>query len=294
MEICNLNNLNKILMEVFNAYDKYKDDYFILKTQCEIMSADRIIWCSGWTEPYHPDYITEINDNTVNERKILKKIPTKKQYVSEHYFIGNNLVKSLLWGEIDNLVSEKFFVYSDSKCVAAEYAVFNMDNIYLREVCIIKYDKLGNVIEYSEGKRTDELTLRNGKIYTYDGERYTLGAKLSEHPYWNIKSRMYTYVDGHIVKATAIDNFTSCKDIILFDNPLYKNVSGVLDTNLPKMNPCNYADFDFIYGESGYCKRYVRTNYSYGKKHINEFNMRKGLMKKYDDYEINCFKKVLV
>ena len=78
------NKMEEIVGEITKLTAEYSD-YPKAKNE----SIDEIIWSKGWIEPFCADYITEINDNTIIPRKLLKKEPKIKDYVSVHHMADN-------------------------------------------------------------------------------------------------------------------------------------------------------------------------------------------------------------
>ncbi len=76
--------MEEIVDEITKLIADYSE-YLKVKKGVDIESTDKIIWSKGWIEPFCTDYITELNDNTIIPRKLLKKEPLIKKYVSVHH-----------------------------------------------------------------------------------------------------------------------------------------------------------------------------------------------------------------
>ena len=107
-----IQKVNELSADFNTVYNKFKGSYDALKQNA--LSGCSVVWCKGWAEPFSADYITEIFDNTIEARKILKKVPAKKEYTSEHYFKDGVAVYSAFYGEAGLLSAEKFFVQKEN------------------------------------------------------------------------------------------------------------------------------------------------------------------------------------
>lgn len=257
--------LSQISNEIYSIYDRYREDYELLKENADLQKSDNIIWCDGWIDPYNADYISDIADGTIPERKILKRPPSKMEYKAKHMFNDKSPVFSLFFGEAGELTCEKYFISNSEKTVGA---MFEVKTKMLFELTVEYRDDDGNVTEYN--------SLRIDNKYNND---------------ILIKGRKYYYEDRHIIKAASIDKFKYGEKIIQYNDPIYRNVGLLLDSNCPRMNPMLTDEYEFTYGFDGLPESWIRTSYSCGKKFIHTWKMKKSLIKKYVEYGINCFLK---
>lgn len=110
----------EIVGEITKLVAEYSE-YPKVKKGVNIESTDKIIWSKFWIELFCTDYITELNDNTIIPRKLLKKEPLTKKYVSVHHMADNTPVYSKFYDDKDNVVYEKIFI---KKVVQSSLTVF--------------------------------------------------------------------------------------------------------------------------------------------------------------------------
>ena len=132
-------------------------------------SIDEIIWSKGWIEPFCADYITEINDNTIIPRKLLKKEPKIKDYVSVHHMADNTPVYSKFYGDKDNVAYEKFFIKKENLLIGA---LFHYSDKKLCRLTVDHFDEKGRPIEFDRFSMDGESKRKLDSIfYTYDNDR---------------------------------------------------------------------------------------------------------------------------
>ncbi len=256
----NTHKLNELSAEFMSMYNGFKDKYDTLKQST--VSGDSIVWCKGWTEPFNSDFITEISDNTTEEWKVLKKMPLKKEYASEHHFINNTAVYSAFYGEAGKLSAEKFFIIKEKTLTGLMFS----DTKKLYSITLEVFDDFGKTIEYNL-------------------------ARIDEAENIVLNSRCYHYEENYIINAEEISGFKIGMPIMFYNNPIYENIGLVLTSDIQRMNPELVADYTFVYNDNGVADMYTRTNYSYGKITKHTWKMKKSMLKKYSEYNINCFFK---
>lgn len=252
IEIC-----DKIL-ELYNIYN----DYYYFKKNMNLNNVDEIIWCKGWKEPFHIDYISEISDNSIEIRKILKKKPSKKDYNSEHYFMKKIPIYSVFYGENGEVVYEKFYMFKNNELLEISFLTDKKD-IY--NITIEKYDSQNRPFEY-----------------TFMGFYGNYRDKIISRTYWYNENNC-------IIKSEAISEFNIKKPIILYNDNRYQNIGIILTQNIGKMNPQNVEQYIFNYNIDGIPEFYTRVDFSYGDKFTNTWKIKKSLLKKYWEYGITFF-----
>lgn len=255
-----VDRLNVIREKLNYIYGKYKDGFDELNEEAEKRTAEKSIWCGNWVDPYSRDYITEIFDNTTEQRKILKRKPADRTDKSLHMYENGVPVVSEYYGEKGGLTLKKFNIPQDGGMTGISYDL-RQKQIYDITVEIIN--------ENSECDELYHMLILNGVT--------------------EICARKYYYENGCITGAAAIDKYDIDKQILLYDDPMYDNMGRILSPGQLPMNPSDVCDYEFIYGDDGYPEAFTRKNYSYGKEVTHTWKIRKGIMKRYVEYGISCF-----
>lgn len=250
--------VTEISEELTALWHRYENQYDILKNGLDIDSAD-IIWCGTCAEPYHIDFISDIEDSTALPRKILKtkKEPKNKAYCSKHYFREKEPIYSVFFGENSEVVCEKFFLRSGNRIIGIKYICGQKK---LHELTAEHFDESGNGVKFDMMQTAD-----------------------------NIKSRKYYYENSAIIRAEAIDGYYPEKEIMWYDDERYKGIGNILPSGCPCMNPASLAEYSFIYNDEGEPSEYMRKSYSYGRLSEHTWKVNAGLRKKYAEYGIRNF-----
>ena len=132
--------MEEIVGEITKLVAEYSE-YPKVKKGVNIESADKIIWSKGWAEPFCTDYITEINDNTIIPRKLLKKenlligalfhYSDKKlcRLTVEHFGEKGRPVefdRFSMDGESKRKLDSIFYTYDNDRIIKAE-SIFSLD-----------------------------------------------------------------------------------------------------------------------------------------------------------------------
>ena len=256
------NKIKELAGEITKLTAEYSE-YSKVKNGADIESADEIIWSKGWIEPFCADYITELNDNTVIPRKLLKKEPSIKKYVSVHHMADNTPVYSQFYGDRDDVVYEKFFIKDEKLLIGA---LFHYSDKKLCQLTVEHFDEKGRPVEFERFSIDD-----------------TSGRKLD--------SIIYTYDKDRIIKAETIYSLDVDRELRAYDDERYANIDLVLDPSMEKMNPERVETFDFEYSDKMESDSYTRTAYTYGKVISHKWKTKKSIIKSYIECNIGWFGK---
>lgn len=261
--------------DITSAFELYNGKYDELKGRVDIHDPDmKIIWCRGFTEPYHADFISEIDDSTVTVRKILKSKPRKAQLCSVHYYGGGKPVYSAFFGEGDRCVCEKYFLQGGDVQTGLK---FLSDSHRLIEITKEYFNAEGNAVGYECGQ-LQPYTKRGRNEYPDDIPLDML-----------IKARRYYYKNGAIAGAEAFGEYNTAAPLTWYDDRRYDEAGKVLPLGLPPMNPGILCEYAFNYGDGGVPETFTRKSYSYGRTGENTWKFRKALSEKYIEYGIKNF-----
>lgn len=252
--------LNMIREKLTGIYESCKNNFDALNKEAKKRTADKSIWCGNWIDPYSRDHITEIFDNTTDQRKILKRKPADRTDKSLHMYENGVPVVSEYYGEKGELTLKKFNIPQDGGMTGISYDL-RQKQIYDITVEIIN--------ENSECDELYHMLILNGVT--------------------EIRARKYYYENGCIKSAAAMDEYDIDKQILLYDDPMYDNTGRILSRGQLPMNPSYVCDYEFIYGDDGYPEAFTRKNYSYGSEVTHTWKIKKGIMKRYIEYGIYSF-----
>lgn len=242
--------ITKLVAE-YSEYPKVKNE-----------SIDEIIWSKGWIEPFCADYITEINDNTIIPRKLLKKEPKIKEYASEHYMINNTPVYSRFYGD-DKVFYEKIFIKKENLIIGV---MFDFKDKKLYQLTVDHFDEKGRPIEFDR--------------FSMDGESKR-----------KLDSIFYTYDNDRIIKAESIFSLDIDRELKLYDDELYVKIGLILDPSIERMNPESVETFDFDYNDKMELDSCTRTAFSYGRVISHKWKIKKSIIKSYIECGIGWFGK---
>lgn len=266
--------ISEILVKIF---EEYEDEYENEKKGIDISDKNvDVIWSPIWIEPYHSDFISEIDDNTVAFRKKWKKnkLPINLNGYSQHFFKLSKPVYSVFWGEQNKPICEKFYVCEKDKIIGLKYLC---SSHMLLQVTIEHINENGKISQYD--CMNLKPTIQNGYNNFSDSNEIS------------IISRKYYYENNYIVKAESISGYNNKKEIVWYNNEKFINVDNVLPSNCPQMNPLELKEFSFIYDVSGNPLSYTRKSYYYGKVSEKTWKFPSKLIKIYSDFDISNFKK---
>lgn len=266
--------ISEILVKIF---EEYEDEYENEKKGIDISDKNvDVIWSPIWIEPYHSDFISEIDDNTVAFRKKWKKnkLPINLNGYSQHFFKLSKPVYSVFWGEQNKPICEKFYVCEKDKIIGLKYLC---SSHMLLQVTIEHINENGKISQYD--CMNLKPTIQNGYNNFSDSNEIS------------IISRKYYYENNYIVKAESISGYNNKKEIVWYNNEKFINVGNVLPSNCPQMNPLELKEFSFIYDVSGNPLSYTRKSYYYGKVSEKTWKFPSKLIKIYSDFDISNFKK---
>lgn len=272
----NKNTIADISKNLLSEYKKYENKYDDLKSILNLNGNEiRVIWSNTWTEPFHSDFISEIDNGAVNLRKIIKVSENTKRLngYSKHFF-EKKPIYSVFWGEKNEPICEKFFVHDLKEIIGLKYL---SDRHKLLEVTIEQFDNNGKVLQYDCGQ-LEPYTKRGYNEYPDD-----INLEM------NMKSRKYYYEKNAIVKAEAFDEYYCNKDIIWYDDEAYNGVANVLTIDYPHMNPETLKEYYFNYNTGSSPATFTRKNFSYGKITENTWKFSKKLREIYLEYGIKNF-----
>lgn len=188
-----VDRLNVIREKLNDIYGKYKDGFDALNEEAEKRIPDKIVWCGNWVDPYSRDYITEIFDNTTEQRKILKRKPADRTYKSVHMYENGVPVISEYYGEKDGLTLKKFNIPQDGGITG---------------ICYVLPEKKIHIITYES---------ENG-----NGECDGLYIMRILNGVTEICARKYYYENGCITGAAAMDNYNAAEPVLLYNDPCMK------------------------------------------------------------------------
>ncbi|MFR0737436.1 MAG: hypothetical protein ACLSHR_11170 [Oscillospiraceae bacterium] len=266
--------ISEMLVRIF---EEYEYEYENVKKSIDISDKNLdVIWSPVWVEPYHSDFILEIDDNTAPIRKKWKrnKLPINLNGYSQHFFKETKPVYSVFLGEQNKPICEKIFVCEKDKIIGLKYLCGS-------------HTLLQVTIEHIEG---------DGEISQYDCMDLLPHIQNGNNDFSNsnemsITSRKYYYEKKYIIKAESINNYNNRKEIVWYNNENFNNVGNVLPSNCPQMNPMELKEFSFIYDISGNPISYTRKSYYYGKVSEKTWKFPSKLIKIYSDFDISNFKK---
>ena len=259
------------------TFEEYDDEYEKFKKGMDISDKNSdVIWSPTWVEPYHSDFISEIDDNTTVPRKRWKrnKLPINLNGYSQHFFKATKLVYSAFWGEQNKIICEKFYISEKDKIIGLKYLC---NSHMLLQVTI------EHINENSEICQFDCMSLKPNIQNGYND--------FSNNNEMSITSRKYYYEKNYIIKAESISDYNNKKEIVWYNNEKFDNIGNVLPDNCPQMNPVELKEFSFIYDISGTPISYTRKNYCYGKVSEKTWKFPSKLIKIYSDFNISNFKK---
>ena len=113
--------ISEMLVRIF---EEYEYEYENVKKSIDISDKNLdVIWSPVWVEPYHSDFILEIDDNTAPIRKKWKrnKLPINLNGYSQHFFKETKPVYSVFLGEQNKPICEKIFVCEKDKIIGLKY-----------------------------------------------------------------------------------------------------------------------------------------------------------------------------
>lgn len=244
--------MEEIVGEITKLVAEYSE-YPKVKKGVNIESTDKIIWSKFWIEPFCTDYITELNDNTIIPRKLLKKEPLTKKYVSVHHMADNTPVYSKFYGDKDNVVYEKFFIKKENLLIGA---LFHCSDKKLCGLTVEHFDEKGRPIEFDR--------------FSMDGESKR-----------KLDSIFYTYDNDRIIKAESIFSLDIDRELKLYDDELYVKIGLILEPSIERMNPESVETFDFDYNDKMELDFYTRTAFSYGRVISHKWKIKKSIIKSY-------------
>ena len=257
--IYNKKKIKEIIDEIKNLVEEYSE-YIKVKNCIDTEISDEIIWSKGWIEPFCADYITEINDNTIIPRKLLKKEPKIKEYASEHYMINNTPVYSRFYGD-DKVFYEKIFIKKENLIIGVKFD-FKDKNLY--QLTVDHFDENGRPIEF---------------------ERFYMDNEGKQ----KIDSIFYNYYKDIIIKAELIFNLSIDSELRLYNDEIYKDVGLILNPLIEKMNPEIVEIFDFDYSDINKLDSCTRTTFKYGKIINHKWKIKKSIIKSYIECNIKWF-----
>lgn len=242
--------------DIMNTLTEEYADYYRIRERIDIDSVNLKIWSKGYIEPFSCDYITDMFDNTVEPRKLMKA-PRKKEYVTFHYMNDEAPVYSVYYGKNDDIYMEKLYFSIHKRRIEV---LFNSPKHILLELTLTLFDEKGRPAEFS--------TIRIGKK----------GLKM-------IKAAVYTYDGDRIVKAESICDFNPEIPVVMYDDEVF-NPDFYFQ---PKyMNPPDVSDYAFNYTDNK-VETFTRTDYVYKKVHENTWKLRRGIIKRYTECGIKWF-----
>ena len=235
--------------------DEYSD-YYRVRDNTDLDSIDEKIWSKGYIEPFSCDYITDMFDNTVDMRKLIK-VPRKKEYAAMHYMCDEQPVYSVYYRNNDEIFREKLYINSAERRIEL---LFSSPEHMLIELALTVFDKKGRPAEFSKIKIDKKgLKMINSAVYTYEGDR--------------------------IVKAESICDLNPETAVVMYDDeafvPEYRLQSKY-------MNPPDVSDYVFNY-VGGRAETFTRTDYEYKRVHENTWKLRRGVIKRYTECGIKWF-----
>lgn len=215
--------------------DEY-GDYFKMKDILDIDKADTQIWSKGNIEPFCCDYITDLFDNTVDPRKLLKTVPQKKDYVTQHYLCGDTPVYSRYYADKE-LHMEKVYVTLPGMRIEV---LFSSRKQTVQDISLTLFDDKGRPIEYYNG-----VKILHAVRYAYEGDL--------------------------IVKAESFYEYFTVLDVVMYDDEVFDPARMV---QLKKMNPEDVSDYALGY-EDRVLKTFTRTDYRPKKIYKNTWKINR-------------------
>jgi uncharacterized lipoprotein YehR (DUF1307 family) len=242
--------------EILNSLTDEYSDYYRVRDNTDLESINEKIWSKGYIEPFSCDYITDMFDNTVDMRKLMKA-PRKKEYAAMHYMCDELPVYSVYYKKDDEIFREKLYINSSERRIEL---LFSCPQHILLQLSLTVFDEKGRPAEYSSIKISPKgLKMINAAVYTYEGDR--------------------------IVKAESICDLNPETAIIMYDDeafdPEYRLQSKY-------MNPPDVSDYDFHYTDNA-AETFTRTDYEYKRVHKNTWKLRRGIIKRYNECGIEWF-----
>ena len=247
-----LSEIANQMEELINEYS----DYYKLRDMLDLDTVNTKIWSKGYIEPFCCDYITDLFDNTVIPRKLMK-LPKKKDFVSLHYMCDSVPVYSVYYADVDDISKEKIYINSSEKRIEL---LFNSKKHILLSIALTLFDSQERPIEYSQ------ISI-NSK-----------GLKM-------INNAIYTYEDNYIVKAESIRDFNPEAGIVLFNDEAFDS-SLLIQSKI--MNPPDVQIINFNYN-GNVLQTFTRTDFEYGKTYENTWKKRKTVIKNYIECGIKWF-----
>lgn len=244
--------------------------YEELRSQINTEMADKILYAGqNLLEPYHADYISEIDDNTFPIRKLYKRRSSKMKHITACFYQEERLMFSLTYGGNGEITQETVYQYQDNCKIGL---TFLTSEKILCSLTAETFDAQGKPCEFMH------LQERQSTIYEASALFFT--------------HRLYRYTDGCITEAEALDTYTVTKPVRLYDDEAYRSIGNVLTPDMPQMNPLNVYHYEFLYPEKGFPEAFVRNWFSYGKTGNPQFKIKNSLMKLYAEYGIQLFTKI--
>ena len=227
--------------------DEY-GDYFKMKDILDIDKADTQIWSKGKIEPFCCDYITDLFDNTVVPRKLLKTVPKKKDFVTRHYLCGDTPVYSRYYSD-EELHMEKVYVTLPGMRIEV---LFSSKKQTLQDISLTLFDDKGRPIEYYNG-----VKILNAVRYAYEGDL--------------------------IVKAESFYEYFTVLDVVMYDDEAF-DPSYLIQPK--KMNPEDVSDYVFNY-EDNLLKTFTRIDYECKEIFKNTWKIKRNIIKNFTECGIH-------
>lgn len=236
-------------------------DYDRLKAAYAPESADTVLWSKGHSEPFCCDYVTDLFDNTVEPRKLLKRPPRKREFTSMHEMQGTQPLHSVYFDKHGEAFLEKYYCNTPLQRIEVLFDTKRHSLQHLARTC---FDEQGRPLTYDQ---TEIVTAH----------------------YQIIRSMTYTYENDRIIRAESIYEYEPGREMVLYDDPVF---AGFDDTAFPpkRMNPPMMQTHTFHYTDD-VLLTFTRTDHEYGKEYNNTWKIRRGVIKSYIECGIKSFGK---